>query len=584
MDYSRVVTKVNLRGVGGLTPPVGGWPSPPAPYLSAGQNVPRDRGLGSVFQSRAQLYHPDSSGSFAPPVFNTGMAFSDIGSSGLRQWSGWVREEFLPQLTGRMAARTYREMLDNSSVCGGLMYAINTSMRKISWRIDPADDSQEAASLAEFFDGCRDDMSSTWPEFIVEMQSMLAYGFSPMEVVYKRCMGRKPPIDVRTGKPMPQSNFDDGMIRWRKIALRGQDTVIKWFFGQDGEITGMTQQPWSGPILDIPIEKLLLFRPTSHKNNPEGRSILRSAYRSWYMAKRIEEMEAILFERMGGVPTLYIPNEIMERAANGDANASAKLSAFKQIATNIRVDEQMGLVLPSDLWEGATGGTGGAGQQFRFELVTPQRGSRGGIDSDKVIQRYNVNILASVMADFLQLGHESRGTQALSQNKTDMFFNALEGFLMSGSETMNRYAIPRLGDLNGMNPDKLPKYVPDMPQRLDLDVLSNFVLRLSQAGMPLFPNPVLEEYLGDAAGWPDISESNSEAHAIVGPAATMEIQDNMPEPPPGQPTRTPGNSPQDKLKKIITASMFRRAIRLAGGTSQTPRRLERSGRRWKEAA
>lgn len=579
MSY-RVVQKVNLAGVGGLTPGAGGWPAPPVPYLAS-----RDGGnLGATRSGRASLWSPDSSGAFQPPTFHTGMGFRDIGSSGLRQWSGWVREEFLPQLQGRMAARTYREMIDNSSVVGGLMYAINSSMRKITWRVDPADDSPEAASIAEFFDGARDDMSSTWPDFIVEMQSMLWYGFAPMEIVYKRSMGRRTEVDPRTGRPFPQSQFDDGMIRWRKLALRGQDTIIKWFFGNDGEITGMTQQPWSGPIIDIPIEKLLLFRPTVHKANPEGRSILRSAYRSWYYSKRIEEMEAILFERMGGIPTLYIPNEIMERAQMGDANASAKLAAFKQIATNIRIDEQMGLVLPSDLHDGVTGGAGGAGQQFRFELVTPGRAGRGGIDSDKVITRYNVNILASVMADFLQLGHESRGTQALSQNKTDMFFNALEGFLMSGSETMNRYAVPRLADLNAMNPDKLPKYVPDMPQRLDLDVLGNFVLRLSQSGMPLFPNPVLEEYLGDAAGWPDISDDNSEAHAIVGPGAAMEVQDNQPEPAPGAPDGPQPGSPRDNINKIIVASMMRRAVRLAGGDIRTSRKLVRSGRRWKDAA
>lgn len=549
-----VVTKVNLRGLGGLTPSASGWPMPNSPTLSPRRGIPLRAG-----------YDPDASGGLLPPAFDGGMMFRDMGSTGLRQWSGWVREEFLPQLVGRNAARTYREMMDNSSVVGGLMYAINSSMRKITWRVEPADESAQSMRAADFFDGCRDDMSATWPDFVIEMQSMLGYGFAPMEIVYKRSMGRNTPDDPRTGRPFPISQYNDGMIRWRKIVLRGQDTVIKWFFGADGEITGMTQQPWSGGLIDIPIEKMVLFRPTSHKNNPEGRSILRSAYRSWYMVKRIEEMEAILFERMGGIPTLYIPNQIFELAQNGDVNAMAKLAQFKNIATNIRIDEQMGLILPSDLWDNATSA---AGQQFRFELVTPQRGGRGGVDSDKIISRYNVNILASVMADFLQLGHESRGTQALSQNKTDMFFNALEGFLMSGSETMNRYAIPRLGAVNGFNPDLLPTYIPDMPQRLDLDILGNFVLRLSQSGMPLFPNPVLEEYLGDAAGWPDISEDNSEAHAIVGPGAAIDIATNAPKPlaAPGAPANDdqPG-SPQDKLKKIIMGSMFRRGQRLAGG-------------------
>ena len=47
----------------------------------------------------------------------------------------------------------------------------------------------------------------------------------------------------------------------------------------------------------IPMEKCLLFRTQTHKNNPEGRSILRNAYRSWYFKKRIEEIEGVGIER-----------------------------------------------------------------------------------------------------------------------------------------------------------------------------------------------------------------------------------------------------------------------------------------------
>jgi hypothetical protein len=38
----------------------------------------------------------DSSGGFVVPGLTWGMKFSDYGSSGLKQFSGWVREEILP--------------------------------------------------------------------------------------------------------------------------------------------------------------------------------------------------------------------------------------------------------------------------------------------------------------------------------------------------------------------------------------------------------------------------------------------------------------------------------------------------------
>ncbi len=509
-----------------------------------------------------------NSGGFSAPMFNNGMLFRDVGNSGLRQFSGWVREEFLPQLVGRQGARVYREMQDNSSVVGSIMFAINAAMRKVDWRVEPADDSPESTFQAEFIDGCRHDMSHTWSDFVAEQLSMLGFGYAPHEIVYKMSLGRRPGFDPETGLELPRSQFDDGLIRWRRLPLRGQETVLKWFFGPAGEILGMTQQPWTGPIVDLPIEKMLLCRPSSHKNNPEGRSILRTAYRSYYLANRMEELEAILFERMGGIPTVYLPKQLMDLAAAGNPDAAMQIATWKNIITNVRIDEQMGMMLPSDLWEGP----GGIGQ-YRFELTVPQGGRGQAVDSDKAITRYNINIMASVLADFIQLGHESRGTQSLATSKVDMFFQAMEGFLDSNADVINSHGIPRLCDLNGFDPEGNPTVHPDMPQRMDLDVLSNFILRLSQAGMPMFPNETLQEYITDAAGMPDISE-DADFEAIM--AAQRDAVLNPPDPvaPGGFGSDAEADKP---LNKLIAASLARRILKM-GGSAASPKRKRRSPR------
>lgn len=510
-----------------------------------------------------QVANPNSGGMGAP-VFNNGMLFRDIGNSGLRQFSGWVREEFLPQLVGRQGARVYREMQENNSTVGAVMFAINAAMKKVSWRVEPADDTPGGTYQAEFIDGCRDDMSHTWTDFINEQLSMLGFGYAPHEIVYKRSLGRRPGLGP-DGFELPRSQFEDNMIRWRRIPLRGQETVLKWFFGPAGEIQGMTQQPWTGPIVNLPIEKMMLFRPGSHKNNPEGRSILRTAYRSYYLANRMEELEAILFERMGGIPTVYIPKELLDRAASGDPDAAMQVATWKNIVTNVRVDEQMGMIMPSDRWQE------GAGEaQYRFELTVPQGGRGQAVDSDKAITRYNINMMASVLADFIQLGHESRGTQSLSVSKVDMFFQAMEGFLNSNADVLNRHGIPRLCDLNGMDPEGNPTIHPDMPQRMDLDVLSNFILRLSQAGMPLFPNETLQEYITDAAGMPDISE-DVDFNAVMG--ATRDQVLNPPDPA----QITDQSKGRAALEKILAASLARRVLKM-GGSAATYKSRRRSVR------
>jgi hypothetical protein len=453
--------------------------------------------------------YSDGSGAWPAPILNYGLNFKDFGSYGLRQYGGWVREEFLPQLVGREAARVYREMLDNSATVGAMMFALTQAMRKVAWRVDPASDKAEAKREAEFADSLREDMSHTWEDFVVEALSMLGYGFSIHELVYKKRLGeQKEPLGkfARPADPAnetPSSKFDDGRIGWRRLPIRGQDTVIKWFFDANGQVRGVTQQPWIGPLIDIPIAKFLLFRPSQHKNNPEGRSVLRNAYRSYYFVKRLEEMEAILFERMAGFPVVRVPNQILEQATAANPNPQARqaLEAYKKLVTNVRIDEQMGAILPSDTYLDADGKRSTV-KMYDFELLTPQHG-RSSVDADKTITRYKLDMLMTLLCDFITMGHEIRGTNNLGVTKVDMFYSAIEGWLQSLAEVFNRHALPRIWQMNALNRDLMPRYVPDMPQRLDLDGLGTYINNLAAAGMS-FTDEETQSFLRDAAGLPEI--------------------------------------------------------------------------------
>lgn len=450
----------------------------------------------------------DGSG-FGAPDLTAGMTFRNWGSLGLRQFGGWVREEFLPQLVGRQAARVYREMYDNSAVIGALMFAVQQAMRAVEWRVTPAQATPEGQAEADFAESLMHDMSHTWEQFITEALTMLPFGYSIHELVYKRRTGFQSNDPKDAAKV---SNYDDGRIGWAELPIRGQETILKWFFDDNGHITGVTQQPWIGQLIDIPAEKFILVRPITHKNNPEGRSILRNCYRSYYFQKRMEELQAILFERMSGVPTLTVPSKLLEAAAAGDSMAAAALNTYKQMITNIRIDEQMGVILPSDPWPGPNGPSNVP--MFKFELVTPTAG-RMVVDSEAAIERYKLEQLTTVLADFIQLGHSARGVQSLAQTKADMFFGGIKAFLDAIETEVDSAALPRVWRLNNLPFDLMPKYEADLAQRLDLDVLSNFILRISQAGMQMFPDPDLENWVKDAAGMPDTLDEGDYSTSTV---------------------------------------------------------------------
>lgn len=506
----------------------------------------------------AKLPITDGSGWAQVPQLTSGMAFSDYGSYGLRQYSGWVREEYLPSLVGRQGAVAYREMLDGSAVIGGMIFAITQAMRKVEWRVEPANDTAEAEKEAEFVESLMEDMSHTWEDFCVEALSMLGYGYAPCEIVYKRRLG---PQAHRIPGPKPNgihrasSKFDDGRIGWRRLPIRGQDTIIKWFFDPNGQVRGLTQQPWVGQLIDIPIEKLLLFRPGSHKNNPEGRSVLRNAYRSWYYTKRLEEMEAIKIERMSGFPAIYVPSELIDAAggANADPAAVSSLAQIKKMATNVRLNEQMGIVLPSNTYRDDQGKPS-AVRMYEFKFETPQHAATGNSEIDKAIQRHKTDMMLTLMCDFLMMGHEVRGTNNLAVTKVDMFHQAVEGWLNAMASVVNRYGLTRIWQMNDLNLDLMPEIVPDMSTRLDLDSLGAYVTAMSAAGIGMADEDT-QVFLREAAGMPASPEVIQAAMQVMADAQQQE-QDNAVElvqskPAPAKPG---ANKPKPKKKQKASAN------------------------------
>ena len=423
---------------------------------------------------------------------NTMPDLSEFGSTGLRRSGGTVYEEFLTNLRGQRGAKIYREMADNDPTIGSMLFAIEKVITRLEWRIDPySDNSQdgditpEDKEVAAFVESCLNDMSESWDSTISQMLSMLVFGYSYHEIVYK----------VRNGDnkdPRHKSKFNDGRIGWRKMPIRAQETLFRWMMDDDGGIQGMIQvDPSSGGIHHIPIEKALLFRTSSQKNNPEGRSILRNAYRSWYFKRRIEEIEAIGIERdLAGLPVAYVPPEFL--SSNATAEQASVLSTMKDIVTSIKRNEQEGIVMPSMYDD--------QGHKV-FDLVLLSSGGSRQFDTDKIIQRYDQRIAMSILSDFILLGSDRVGSYALGTSKMDLWSMAVDSIAKNIAEVMNQHAIPRLLKLNGMDISRAPYLTYGEVSHVDLNEIAGFVGNLVQTGA-IVPDPKLEEYLRDLAGLP----------------------------------------------------------------------------------
>lgn len=443
-----------------------------------------------------------------------GALFSELGLSGLRRFSGRVDDEYdrvFKSLNKRI--QLYREMGDDPIVAA-VLQAIKMIIRRVSWYAEPGGESAADGEATEFVNTCMDDMSQSWSDTIDQALGCIQYGFYPAELVYKKRQGER---------EEGGSKYDDGRIGWRKWVFMAPESLApgnEWIFDDYGGVQGLTQQ--APPLyrnVTLPIEKVILFRTTVEKGNPEGRALLRAMYIPWYYKKNLEEIEAISAERMGtGFPVIYLGSGTGRAGTTGD-----DLDTAKNMVVNVRVDEQMGLVFPYPKL-----GLGREGEGVLFELISPP--SRGAVDFDKTIIRHEQRMAMVGLAQFIHLGMNQVGARALGDTQTDFFTMAVAGWVTMFTDTIQRYAIDRLMRFNhfpGLTANPVLKHE-NVEQTNILDVVE--YVNKAVGAQVLTPTPQLEEYLLDLADLPkpdnleELYQQKEQARAEARQAALAQAQ------------------------------------------------------------
>ena len=405
--------------------------------------------------------------------------YTPKGRVGQRRYGGRFFEEFLPALQGRQGIEMYKQMAENDSVVGAILFAVEMLVRQVRFDVEPASDEERDFRAAKFVEQCMNDMSVSWQDTLSEMLSFLTYGFSYHEIVYKRRLG------ARNGSQ--SSRYSDGLIGWRDFPVRAQDSLVRWEYDDGDELIGMVQAaPPDFEERFIPLDKAIHLRTKSRKANPEGVSILRTCYRDYFFKKNLQETEGIGAERGAvGMPVLTPPEGV--NIWDDDPDSRALLSQAEELVRNVRRDNVDGVVLPYG---------------WKLELMS---GGGRQIDLGAIIERYDRRIAMSVLADFIMLGSNSAGSYALSSDKTELFSLALGTYLDIICDAFNTQAIPRLFDMNrrafaGLK--ELPKMVHGDVEKPDLDKLGSFIERMTGSGL-IKPNARTEKYVRRLAELPE---------------------------------------------------------------------------------
>lgn len=420
--------------------------------------------------------------------------FTESGIGGYDFSGDFVQTDFLPQLQWPQAGRVYEEMSKNDPTIGAVLYMSKQLIRRSRWKVECAGSSTRDQEAKEFVESCMNDMEQSWNEFIAEALTMMVYGWSYHEVVYKIRGG-----NVRNAKR--HSKFSDYKVGWRKFASRSQRTCYGWDIDQEtGEVLALKQQ--AAPdyrMRYIPVDKSIHFKTENDYGNPFGRSLLRNTYRPWFFKKRIEEIEGIGIERdLAGLPVL-IPPENMDIWDVSDPTMIQLKAGAESLVKSIRRDQSEGVVIPNG-----------------WELKLLSTGSQRQFDTNQILNRYDQRIAITLLADIVMLGADKVGSFALADVKKSLLSAALETLLDSIADAINRQEIPRLLALNGFfDLQENPRLKPDEVETPSLTELSELIKAMSKAGMDL-TDPKIEEFIKQVASIPqsdaDIKELKKEIH------------------------------------------------------------------------
>jgi phage gp29-like protein len=398
-------------------------------------------------------------------------AMSDeMGDTGTTIYNGYISgEEYNADLTGVGKYTVYDKMRKGDATVAASLKVLKLPLRAANWYVEPAGEDDLQKVQAKFIEyNLMSAMSIPWDDFLRQSLLMLEYGVFVFEKVFDY-------VEFE-GKTY---------IGWKKFAPRHPRTISQWTTNKGD---GITQQKTGGESVEIPIEKLIIFINEREGDNWEGISILRSAYKNWFFKDIFEQIDAMAFERQGlGVPYCKVPN---------GASAQDKENA-KTLVKNLRANEKAYVVYPDG-----------------YEVGFLDMGAAKTRDPKNSIEYHNRQIVLNILAQFLMLGTDGAGgSYALSKDQSDFFYDSLQAIAKNISDTINKYAIKQLIDLNWPGTKDYPSLCYDDIGSIDKQKFAETVNKLVGAQI-ITVDDKLEQYIRQELDLPDKPETDEDDDAL----------------------------------------------------------------------
>ncbi|MCL6455065.1 MAG: minor capsid protein [Alicyclobacillus sp.] len=316
----------------------------------------------------------------------------EIGYTGNKIFSGLPMDEYNPDLAFPESVAVYDQMRRSDGQIAAVLNAMKLPIRSAEWFVEPDDDAKDkrlAAQIAELVEWnlLQGGMKYSWDDHLREALTMLEFGFSVFEKVYR--------MDTYGGRPV---------VVLDKYAPRVATSI--WRFPQDeqdGSVVAVQQlNYYTGQLYDIPLDKVRLYTYQREGENPVGISALRPAYKHWYIKDALYRIVAVGVEKsLVGTPYATLPK------GTSDEDRQRILDTL----TAMRVAEEAGATFPEGV------------------VVSILEGKSNALNAMPFIEHQDTLIARSMLAQFINLGtmsSASGGSYALGNTMVGMFVMGLE--------------------------------------------------------------------------------------------------------------------------------------------------------------
>jgi hypothetical protein len=412
---------------------------------------------------------------------------SELGSTGMTKYGSLARQEYNPILLGDLGRRKYEQMRKSDGQIRAILRLIKTPVLAARWYIAPATDKRKDQKIADFVEFCLfRGMTTSFPQLLTEVLTMLDFGFSAFEKVWKI-------DDTPAGRK----------LIWQKLAQRHALDTIRWDYDEQGGPLALIMNDPNAKAsgeTPIPIAKLLAFSFEREGGDYDGVSLLRSAYKHWYYKEQLYKVDAIQKERHGiGIPVITLPP--------GFTDQDKRLA--DEIGRNLRTNERAHIVLPPN-W-----------------VIAMLKLEGQPVNALESIEYHDNLIAREILGQFL---NSTTATSAQEQLQT-LFLKSTRYIAETIRDVFNKYAFPELVMLNFPGVEDFPELrVRRIGDTMDWRTVSFAIRNFIGSGV-IVPDDRLEAWTRDEMDLPPVEEATK--RIIVQPLNEGQIPDGQPDGQPG---------------------------------------------------